>query len=72
MIARHRIEYGVDVRQDRRISVRSARGFGTLSYFLEIARMVAKLQADRIAEEQEIGKRLLGSLCRPLTEQDND
>jgi hypothetical protein len=34
--------------------------------------MVAKLQADRIAEEQEIGKRLLGSLCRPLTEQDND
>lgn len=32
------------------------RGFRTLSYFLEVARIEAQLQADRIAEEHETGK----------------
>ena len=47
-----------------------ARGFGTLAYFLDIARIEAQLQADRIAEEHEAGKRIPEKLWRPATDQD--
>lgn len=47
-----------------------ARGFGTLAYFLEIARMEAKLQADRIVEESETGKRVPEEIWRPIVDQD--
>lgn len=45
-----------------------ARGFGTLAYFLETARIEAKVQADRIADEHEIGKRKPDELWRPITD----
>jgi hypothetical protein len=48
----------------------NARGFGTLSYFVEIARVEAKLQADRIAEERETGTRVPEELWRPTVDQD--
>lgn len=47
-----------------------AHGFGTLAYFLDIARIEAKLQTDRIAEEHETGKRVAGEDWRQDTERD--
>lgn len=47
-----------------------ARGFGTLTYFLEVARIEAQLLVDRIAEENETGKRLPGELWLPPADQD--
>lgn len=58
---------------DRIITLKAdadARGFGTLAYFLEIARMEAKLQADRIVEESETGKRTSEDVWRPIADQD--
>lgn len=63
----------VDDLLDRIIALQAdadARGFGTLAYFLEIARMEAKLQADRIAEEQVTGERVPDGLWRPTTDRD--
>lgn len=57
---------------DRIIALKAdadARGFGTLSYFLEIARVEAKLQADRIDKEQETGQRVPEELWAPTTDQ---
>lgn len=42
-----------------------ARGFGTLAYFLETARMEAQLQAERIAEANEMRERKPEELYRP-------
>lgn len=47
-----------------------ARGFGTLAYFLEVARIEAELQADRIAEEQVTGERVPDELWRPTADRD--
>lgn len=58
---------------DRIIALKAdadARGFGTLAYFLEVARLEAELQADRIAEEQETGKRVPDDMWRPTTDLD--
>lgn len=47
-----------------------ARGLGTLAYFLDVARIEAQLQADRIAEEHEARKRIPEELWRPAMDQD--
>lgn len=47
-----------------------ARGFGTLAYFLETARLEAQLQAERIAEEHATGTRKPEGLWRPIEGQD--
>jgi hypothetical protein len=47
-----------------------ARGFGTLYYFLEIARIEAQLQADRIADERQNEADILGEVWRPVTDRD--
>lgn len=52
------------------IAEADARGFGTLAYFLETARIEAQIQTDRIAEESETGKRKPEQLWRPIEERD--
>lgn len=47
-----------------------ARGFGTLAYFLETARMEAQLQAERIAEANDMRERKPEELYRPIEDRD--
>jgi hypothetical protein len=46
------------------------RGFATSAYFLEIARIEAKPQADRITDEREIEADNPGEVWRPVVDRD--